>query len=96
MELKIPTPRTFSFRRTVASHGWYQLLPFTLNTDDSQNWELTRVIDLGAKTPATIFMTGRKNHVRVTTSRPLTNTETAIGFRDARHLLRIEDKLESF
>src|ERR1051325_2050203 len=93
MELKIPTPRTFSFRRTVASHGWYQLLPFALNTD---KWELTRVIDLGAKPPATIFMTGRKNHVRVTTSRPLTKTETAIVLRDARHILRLDDNLESF
>ena len=96
MELKIPTPRTFSFRRTVVSHGWYQLLPFTLNTGDSQNWELTRVIDLGAKPPATIFMTGRKNHVRVTTSRPLTKTEMAIVLRDGRHILRLDDNLESF
>jgi hypothetical protein len=68
MELKIPTPRNFSFRRTVASHGWYQLPPFAL---DTTKWELTRVIDLGAKVPATIFMTARKNHVRVNTSRPL-------------------------
>ena len=96
MELKIPTPRTFSFRRTVASHGWYQLLPFALNTEDSEKWELTRVIDLGAKPPATIFMTGRKNHVRVTTSRPLTKTETAIALRDARHILRLDDDLETF
>jgi len=96
MELKIPTPKTFSFRRTVASHGWYQLLPFALNTGDSQNWELTRVIDLGAKPPATIFMTGRKNHVRVTTSRPLNKTETAVALRDARHILRLDDDLETF
>ena len=96
MELKIPTPKTFSFRRTVASHGWYQLLPFALNTDDSQNWKLTRVIDLGAKPPATIFMTGRKNYVRVITSRPLTKPETAIVLRDARHILRLDDNLEIF
>jgi 3-methyladenine DNA glycosylase/8-oxoguanine DNA glycosylase len=93
MELKIPTPRNFSFRRTVASHGWYQLLPFAL---DTQKWQLTRVIDLGAKPPATIFMTGRKNHVRVNTSRPLTKAETAIALRDARHILRLDDDLESF
>jgi len=93
MELKIPTPRTFSFRRTVASHGWYQLLPFAL---DAKKWQLSRVIHLGAKPPATIFMTGRKNHVRVNTSRPLTKAETAIALRDARHILRLDDNLEDF
>jgi 3-methyladenine DNA glycosylase/8-oxoguanine DNA glycosylase len=96
MELKIPTPPNFSFRRTVASHGWYLLLPFALNTENAGKWQLTRVIDLGVKPPATIFMTGRKNHVRVTTSRPLTKAETAIALRDARHILRLDDDLETF
>ena len=93
MELKIPTPRNFSFRRTVASHGWYQLPPFALETT---KWELARVIDLGAKPPVTIFMTARKNHVRVNTSRPLNKAEAAIVLRDARHILRLDDDLESF
>ena len=60
MELKIPTPQTFSFRRTVASHGWYGLLPFGLN---NETWELSRVIDVGKKPPVTIRLTARKNHV---------------------------------
>ena len=93
MELKIPTPRNFNFRRTVASHGWYQLLPFALDTD---KWELTRVIDLGPKPPATIFMTARKNHVRINTSRPLSKAEAGVVLRDARHILRLDDDLESF
>ena len=93
MELRIPTPKNFSFRRTVASHGWYGLLPFSL---DSKKWELTRVIDVGAKPPVTISMTGRKAHVRVSTSRPLNKTESAIVLRDARHILRLDDDLNSF
>ena len=93
MELKIPVPQNFSFRRTVASHGWYQLLPFAL---DTKKWELIRVVDLGKKPPATIFLTGRKNHVRVTSSRPLTKTESAIVLRDARHILRLDDDLNAF
>jgi 3-methyladenine DNA glycosylase/8-oxoguanine DNA glycosylase len=93
MELKIPTPRNFNFKRTVASHGWYQLPPFTL---DAKKWVLTRVIDLGKKPPVTIFMTGRKNHVRVATGRLLNKTETALLLRDARHILRLDDDLESF
>jgi 3-methyladenine DNA glycosylase/8-oxoguanine DNA glycosylase len=93
MELKIRTPRNFSFRRTVASHGWYQLLPFAL---DTEKWQLSRVINLGEKPPATIFLDGRKGHVRVTASRRLTKAETAVALRDARHILRLDDDLEHF
>ena len=93
MELKIPTPPNFNFKRTVLSHGWYGLLPFLL---DSQKWELTRVIDLGAKTPVTIVMSGRKNHVRVTTSRSLGKADGARVLRDARHILRLDDDLQTF
>jgi 3-methyladenine DNA glycosylase/8-oxoguanine DNA glycosylase len=93
MELKIPVGRNFNFRRTVASHGWYQLLPFAL---DTEKWELSRVIDLGQKQPATIFLKGRKSHVSVTASRPLNKTETTIVLRDARHVLRLNDDLQNF
>jgi 3-methyladenine DNA glycosylase/8-oxoguanine DNA glycosylase len=93
MELKIPTPQNFSFRRTVASHGWYQLLPFAL---DTKKWELSRVIDVGKKPPVTIFLNERKTHVRVSTSRPLTKVESAIVLRDARHILRLDDDLGNF
>ena len=93
MELKIPTPKHFSFRRTVASHGWYQLPPFGL---DTEKWELFRVIDVGQKPPVTIVLTGRKTHVRINTSRPLTKSEVAIVLRDARHILRLDDDLGPF
>src|SRR5678816_653045 len=96
MELKIPTPQNFSFRRTVASHGWYQLPPFAL---DTAKWELSRVIDVGQKKPVTIFLTfigGRKTHIHVNTSRPLTKSESTIVLRDARHILRLDDDLAPF
>jgi 3-methyladenine DNA glycosylase/8-oxoguanine DNA glycosylase len=93
MELKIRTPKNFSFRRTVASHGWYQLLPFAL---DTTKWQLSRVIDLGEKPPVTIFLSARKTDVRVDSSRPLNKTEAAIALRDARHILRLDDDLQSF
>jgi N-glycosylase/DNA lyase len=91
MDLKIPTPSNFSFRRTVASHGWYQLPPFGL-----ENWELSRVIDVGKKPPVTIFLTERKNGVRVRPARPLNKSEAAVVLRDARHILRLDDDLEPF
>ena len=95
MDLKIPTPANFSFRRTVASRGWYQLPPFGLD-----NWELSRVIDVGPKPPVTIFLTERKNGVRVRPSRPvnkpLNKSEAATVLRDTRHILRLDDDLEPF
>jgi 3-methyladenine DNA glycosylase/8-oxoguanine DNA glycosylase len=93
MELKIPTPRNFSFRRTVASHGWYQLPPFALETG---KWQLSRVIDVGRKAPVTIFLTERKSHVSVKASRLLSSAEAAIVLRDARHILRLDDDLRAF
>ena len=93
MELKIPTPRNFSFRRTVASHGWYQLPPFAL---DTKTWQLSRVIDLGTKPPVTVFMTGLKNGVRVATARPLNKSAAATVLRDCRHILRLDDDLSVF
>ena len=91
MELKIPTPPNFNYRRTVASHGWYQLPPFALD-----KWQLSRVIDVGSKPPVTVFMDGLKNHVRVTTPRPLNKSEAAIVLRDCRHILRLDDDLSDF
>jgi len=93
MEITIPTPRNFSFKRTVISHGWCELLPFAL---DQQKWILTRAIDLGEKPPVTVAMTGRKSQVVVNSPRRLTKTEAAKVFRDARHILRLDDDLQPF
>ena len=93
MELRIRTPKNFSFRRTVASHGWYGLLPFSLDAD---KWELTRVIDLRKRPPVTISMSERKGHVRVKSSRSISTADAAIVLRDARHILRLDDDLQSF
>jgi 3-methyladenine DNA glycosylase/8-oxoguanine DNA glycosylase len=93
MDLKIATPPTFNFKRTIISHGWYGLLPFAL---DSQKWTLTRVIDLDPKPPVTIVMSGLKAHVKITTSRSLGKAEAAKVLRDARHILRLDDDLQPF
>jgi N-glycosylase/DNA lyase len=93
MEITIPTPRNFNFQRTVISHGWYGLLPFSL---DQANWELTRVIDLGEKPPVTITMRRGRGHVSATTSRRLNKAEAARVLRDASHILRLDDDLSPF
>jgi N-glycosylase/DNA lyase len=93
MELKIPTPPNFNFRRTILSHGWYGLLPFSL---DSEKYELTRVIDLDPKPPVTIVMSGKKGHVRVIASRSLTKSDVTKVTGNARHILRLDDDLQPF
>ena len=93
MDIKIPTPPDFNFKRTIISHGWYGLLPFGLN---SEKWTLSRVIDVGPKPPVTITMSGRKSHVLVTVLRALNKGETAKVIRDARHILRLDDDLQPF
>ena len=93
MEQEIATPRTFNFKRTVISHGWCELLPFSM---DQANWILTRVIDVGDRPPVTITMSGRKGHVDINPSRRLNKSETARVLRDARHILRLDDDLQPF
>jgi N-glycosylase/DNA lyase len=93
MEITIPAPRNFSFQRTVISHGWCELLPFSLDRDE---WELTRVVDLGEKQPVTITMRSGKGHVSVIPSRRLNKSDAARVLRDARHILRLDDDLALF
>src|SRR5712692_6326380 len=93
MEIKIPVPSTFSFRRTVISHGWCELLPFAV---DREKWRLTRVIDLVERAPVTVTMRATKRSVRLITSRVLGKRETSDVVSATRHILRLDDDLDSF
>jgi len=93
MEIKIPTPPTFSFRRTIISHGWCELLPFEIDRD---KWLLTRVIDLGSTFPITVVLSSTGRAIKVTFSRNLNKRETARVERDVRHILRLDDDLGEF
>jgi len=93
MEIKIPVPSTFSFRRTVISHGWCELLPFAV---DREKWQLTRVIDLVERAPVTVTMNATKRSVRLITSRVLGKRETSEVVSATRHILRLDDDLDHF
>jgi 3-methyladenine DNA glycosylase/8-oxoguanine DNA glycosylase len=93
MEIAITTPASFSFRRTIISHGWCELPPFSI---DQKRWQLTRVIDLGPKPPVTISITAQKRLVHLKVSRKLGQADTARVIRDTRHVLRLDDNLEEF
>jgi 3-methyladenine DNA glycosylase/8-oxoguanine DNA glycosylase len=93
MQLTIPTPPTFSFRRTAISHGWCELPPFEL---DRQAWTLTRVIDTGEAQPVTVTVSEGSQAIHLTTRRKLTKRAAEKVLRDVRHMLRLDDDMSEF
>ncbi len=93
MQLSISTPRTFSFKRTVISHGWCELLPYEI---DRGKWKLTRTIDLFDGAPVTVTITANKRAVRIDPSRTLGKKATEQVLRQVRHMLRLDDDMAAF
>jgi len=93
MQIQIPTPPNFSFRRTVLSHGWCVLPPFEF---DRERWSLTRVIDLDAAKPVTVTISAEKRGLLVETSRPVGKRASEKIVRNVRHMFRLDDDMNSF
>lgn len=85
--LYINLPEHFNFRSTVYSHGWCELAPFSL---DTENWRLGYVFDSdGQAVPATI---SEKNG-RLRVEAAVEVGDKAKLRRDVRHILRLDDEL---
>lgn len=94
MELTIKTPRGFDYKRTVMSHGWSDLLPFSL---DPQTLALTRVLDSEEwPRPLTVVVTRDRNDLRVRVPARTTKRVLARIERDVRHVFRLDDRMEEF
>ena len=93
MEISIPTPPTFNFKRTAISHGWYDLPPFELA---QETWTLTRVIDLGKASPLTVEVTQGKRALNVKLLREVGEQASRKIIRDVRHMLRLDDDMTRF
>jgi N-glycosylase/DNA lyase len=93
MQITIPTPVTFNFKRTAISHGWYDLPPFEL---DQNTWTITRVIDLDRGVPVTVSIRGGARGLKVTTAREVGKKGTDKIIRDVRHMLRLDDDMKQF
>ena len=91
--ITIPTPKTFSFKRTAISHGWYDLPPFEL---DRETWTLTRVIELGKGRPVTASISEGKRSLEVNVSRSVGPRAIEKIVRDVRHMLRLDDDISGF
>ncbi len=93
MELSITTPREFSFKRTVISHGWCELVPFKI---DRERWVLTRTLDLKEGQPVTIKITANRRALLINTSRRLSQSAAKKVIGDVRHMLRLDDDIGAF
>ncbi|MFP5264172.1 MAG: DNA-3-methyladenine glycosylase family protein [Blastocatellia bacterium] len=93
MEISIPAPRGFSFRRTAISHGWYGLPPFEL---DQVNWTLTRVVDLPEGRPVAVKISESPGAIKAAVARRLGKRAAEKVLRDVRHMLRLDDDLLTF
>ncbi len=93
MEISITTPAEFSFKRTVISHGWCELLPFKI---DQENWRLTRTVELKETKPVTITISATKRAVRIDSPRQLSQTAAKKVANDVRHMLRLDDNMDAF
>ncbi len=93
MELLIPTPPDFNYKRTVISHGWCELPPFSF---DKENWTLTRVLEPDGKGPLTVQIFEGASGLTVRTSQKLGARPAAAVVRDVRHIFRLDDEMSEF
>jgi N-glycosylase/DNA lyase len=93
MEITIPSPTSFSFKRTVLSHGWYDLLPFEF---DSKKWTLARVLQLDGAQPVTVTVSSAGRGLRVVPSRRLRKREVERIAANVRHMFRLDDNFAPF
>ncbi len=93
MEILIPTPPDFNYQRTVLSHGWCTLLPFTF---DQTTWTLERVLYLPGAFIMVTITSDRSSHLIVRTSRKPGAQAQASVIRDIRHIFRLDDEMTEF
>ncbi len=89
----LETPPGFSFKHTVQSHGWYDLLPYEL---DEESGRLSYVFrDRKNGRAVTGIMSGEPGKVRIEIADGRMKNDFAI-LRDVKHLLRLDDDLDGF
>lgn len=88
--IHIETPPGFSFRHTVYSHGWSELLPFRLDAD---NWRLSYAFETTSR-PVSTVITATDSGLQVDVAGTRFDEERVV--RDIRHILRLDEPLEEF
>ena len=89
------TPKRFNLKRTLYSHGWYDLLPFEL---DETNLRLTYVFSGGGlekSVSASICEEAGKLKIEIDDENISATAQEQI-LRGVRHILRLDDDLSEF
>jgi N-glycosylase/DNA lyase len=91
----LDAPKNFSFRHTVRSHGWCELLPF--QTDET-NWRLKYVFtDVNLPAPVAGEISEAEGRIKIEIAAPrLTAAGEEKITRNVRHILRLDDDLGEF
>jgi len=93
--LFLDAPGNFSFRQTIYSHGWYQLLPFLLDEEKFCLYCVLTDTTLQKPVAAVISETDGKIKVEIFENK-IDQKQTEKILRDVRHILRLDDNLEEF
>ena len=94
-QLTLSVPRDFDFWRTVYSHGWCALPPFSSNKSDRS---LTRVVSLNGKKPilCTLFCDAKTIQVKMESGNRLTAGEKEEIARQLATCLRLNESFQEF
>lgn len=94
INLYLETPQNFSFRQTIYSHGWSQLLPFET---DVENLLLNYVFsDASLKQPVAAKISESDKKIKIEIADRINQKARAKILRDTRHILRLDDDLREF
>ena len=91
--LKIAAPNNFNFRRTVYSHGWYDLPPFEL---DKENWILTGVFEIETAAPIAASIREADDALLIEISGEADEKTSEKVIKDFRHCLRLDEDYSLF
>lgn len=89
--LFLETPKNFDYKRTVWSHGWYQLLPFEFDKD---SWTLGTVIVYDK--PIFVEINEADKGLKIEVNENLNETQKNKILKDVRHIFRLDDNLSEF
>jgi len=95
INLFLDAQKNFSFRQTIYSHGWSQLLPFEIH---EENWRLSYVFaNPYFKNPVAAQISEADGRIKIEIADGKINSKTEeIILRDVRHILRLDDDLRDF
>jgi N-glycosylase/DNA lyase len=93
VRVELPTPAGYSFRRTLLSHGWYELAPFKIGPKGSF---LETTVTVSKGRAARIRMTADHGHVLLEMGGRTSKAEQAAAVAAARHVLALDVDLAEF